>query len=371
MAIVDLPARVSRSLGQRGRGTTILVIRLGALGDVLRTLPAVRLLARAWPEARIAWAVDAAWRAVLEGHPDVGLVVDIPRREWGRALGRPREWPRLLRSLDERRRTIRSLAPAVVVDFHGDLRSGLIGRASGAAIRVGFDGHQQREGNRLFSTHRVPSGDRRTPRMERNLSLVRAMGLSVDPLPRAGLALVARGRAAAYEALGPPPASGYAIVAPGASALQAYKKPPAVVLSAACRAIERLGGTPFVVWGPGEEEDARRVSDLAGPGARLAPPTTLAALAALLDRARLFVGGDSGPMHLACAVGCPVVAIYGPTDPIVNQPWGVPSRAVAPRDRLYTGRKSVDRVRGFDGLVADDVERATADLWAASEDRPR
>jgi 3-deoxy-D-manno-octulosonic-acid transferase/heptosyltransferase-1 len=342
------------------------------LGDVVRTVPAVRIVARAWPEARIAWAVDVAWRVVLDDHPDVDLVVDIPRREWGRAFGRPADWPRFLRSVLERVGVVRRLAPALALDFHGDLRSGLIGRISGAAIRVGYDGHQQREGNRMFSTHRVPSGDRRTPRMERNLSLVRAVGLATDPLPRPDLPLVVRGRAeadAVLGAAGPAPGSGCAILAPGASRRQAYKKPPPELLAAACSTVERRGGTPLVVWGPGEEEDARRVVALAGPGTRLAPKTSLATLAALLDRARIFVGGDSGPMHVACAVGCPVVAIYGPTDPVVNQPWGVPSRVVAPRDRAYTGRKSEDRGRGFHGLASEDVERAVAQLWDASGDR--
>jgi len=371
-AIVDLPATVARSLGVRGRGATVLVVRLGALGDVVRTVPAVRLLARHWPEARFLWAVDTAWRTVLDGHPDLAGLVEIPRRAWGRALRQPAAWPGLARSIAERCRALADLAPALVVDFHGDLRSGLIGRLSRAPLRVGFEGHQQREGNRLFSTYRVPSVDRRTPRMERNLSLVRALGIACEPLPPADLPLAGRGRdeaAAALGALAPGRAEAYAVVAPGASRRQAYKKPPPEVLAAACEAIGRADATALVVWGPGEEADARRVVGLAPRATCLAPPTSLPALAALLERARLFVGGDSGPLHLACAVGCPVVGIYGPTDPRVNQPWAVPHRVVYPRDRVYSGRRSVDRPAGFAGLETADVVRAVADLWAASPAR--
>ncbi len=365
-AIVDLPAAVARALGSRGQGATILVVRLGALGDVVRTVPAVRLLVQHWPEARFVWAVDSAWRVALDGHPDLAGIVDIPRRAWGQKLRAPREWPALVHSVAERRRVLAALAPALVVDFHGDLRSGVIGRLSRAPVRVGFAGHQQREGNWLFTTHRVPSADRRTPRMERNLSLVRALGAPIEPVPPAQLALVDRGRAEARAVVAGLPAgtATYAVVSPGASARQAYKKPPSDVLAAAANEIGRTGATALVVWGPGEEPDARRVVELAPRAAVLAPPTTVAALAGLLDGARLFVGGDSGPMHLACAVGCPVVAIYGPTDPRVNEPWGVPHRAVVPRGRSYTGRRSVDREGGFAGLEASDVVRSVSELWS-------
>ena len=367
-AIADLPATVTRIFGGAGRGATILVVRLGAMGDVVRTVPAVRLLAHRWPEARIVWAVDAAWRVLLDGHPDIVGLIEIPRRAWGRAVHRPSSWPALARSIAALHGTLRSWSVDLVLDFHGDLRSGSIGRLSGAPVRVGFAGHQQKEGNWLFSTHRVPSTDRRTPRLQRNLSLVRALGAPVDPLPPAALPLVARGREAAREVLrklgivGPE----YAIVAPGASARQAFKKPPAESLAAACAAIERAAGTALVVWGPGEEAEARRVIELAGASARLAPPTTLTELAALIEGARLFVGGDSGPMHIACAVGCPVIAIYGPTDPHVNEPWGVVHRTVFPRGREYTGIRREDRARGFAGLDPADIARAVVDLWPAA-----
>ncbi len=370
-AIVDLPATAERILGASGRGATILVLRLGAMGDVVRTVPAVRLLARRWPDARIAWAVDSAWRVVLDGHPDLAGLIEIPRRAWGRSLRAPLAWPGLVRSIAGLAATLRGWSVDLALDFHGDLRSGSIGWLSGAPVRVGFAGHQQREGNRFFSTHRVPSTERRTPRMERNLSLVRALGAPVAPLPRAALPLVANGRDAARDLLRASglPSAGYAVVAPGASARQAYKKPPAEALAAACAAIARGAGTTLVVWGPGEEDDARRVVDLAGAAARLAPQTTIPTLAALIDGARLFVGGDSGPMHLACAVGCPVVAIYGPTDPRVNAPWGVEHRTISPPGRAYTGIRSADRAGGFAGLDPAEVARAVTDLWAGTGSR--
>jgi ADP-heptose:LPS heptosyltransferase len=344
---------------------TVLVVRLGALGDVLRTLPPVRLLRRALPCSAIWWVVDDRWRVALDGHPDLAGTIAVPRRDWGRLVRSPAGWPALLRSVRGFRDRLRDLDPDLVLDFHGNLRSGIIGRLSGAPVRLGYAGHQSKEGNRWLTTHRVPAGSRRTPRIERNLDLVRTVGAPDGPLPLGDLPLARAGTAAANRIVAESCGSSrvFAVINPGASRSQAYKKPPAALLSAAAMRLARRDVTPLVVWGPGEEPDARQVVERAAGTSVLAPPTDLPALAALLERARLFVGGDSGPLHLACAVGCPVVALYGATDPVVNGPWGVSSRSVFPVDRVYTGIKRIDRKGGgFDGIAEERVGRAVDEL---------
>ena len=349
------PPELVRAIDDHGAGLRILVVRLGAFGDVLRALPAFRLARFALPDADIRWVCDDRWASILEGHPDLDGVIAVPRRArsagaflaFVRALRRPR--------------------PGLVLDFHGNLRSGIVGRLSGSPVRLGHDGHQQKEGNRLFTTHRVPEGERRRSRIERNLDLVRALGLPDSPLPTAGLELPAaacrRATSIVRDLLGS--VAPYAILNPGASAAQAYKKPPRELLVAAARRVADAGVAPIVVHGPGEHEDARAVADAGA--ARLAPPTSIFELAALLSRARLFVGGDSGPLHLACAVGCPVVGIYGPTDPVVNAPWGSQHRVVSPPGRPYTGIKRLDRAAGgFAGIVPEDVEAAVDALLATT-----
>jgi ADP-heptose:LPS heptosyltransferase len=225
-------------------------------------------------------------------------------------------------------------------------------------VRLGFDGHQQKEGNRFFTTHRVPAGDRRTPRLERNLDLVRAMGLPDRPIPDAGIAIGPAEAARAREIVRALADDGraYAILNPGASRRQAYKKPPAALFGAAARALAGHGIASIVSSGPGEDEDADRVMELAADWALRAPSTDLKTLAALLSDARIFVGGDSGPLHLACGVGCPVVGLYGPTDPVVNTPWNVPFVALTRPGSRHTGVKSRDReLEGFEGLTEDAV----------------
>jgi heptosyltransferase-1 len=237
-------------------------------------------------------------------------------------------------------------------------------------VRLGYDGHQQKEGNRLFTNLRVPAGDRRTPRLERNLELVAALGLPVSPVPDAGLAIpatsleAARAVAASCAGDGAP----YAVLNPGASWRQAYKKPPASLFAAAARALAARRICPIVVNGPGEEEDALRVVEASEGVARRAASTTLWTLSALIRGARVFVGGDSGPLHLACGVSCPVVGLYGPTDPVVNSPWNVPFVALVRPGSAHTGIKRLDRVReGFDGLTTEAVADAIGEIL----DRPR
>ncbi|HEX6853518.1 MAG TPA: glycosyltransferase family 9 protein [Candidatus Polarisedimenticolaceae bacterium] len=352
---MEFPAEIHRGLADHGAGLRVLVLRLGAFGDILRALPAMRLARFALPDAAFHWVCDDRWAGIVEGHPDLDGVIPLPRRS--PSVG---AWVAFVRAL-------RAVRPSLVLDFHGNLRSGLVGRLSGAPVRLGHEGHQQKEGNRWLTTHRVPAGERRRSRIDRNLDLVRALGVPASPLPSAGIEIPASAERRAREIvreLGALP-NGYAILNPGASASQAYKKPPRPLLQAAATRLSTAGVRPIVVHGPGEIDDARAVA--AGAGAGLAPATSIFELAALLAGARLFVGGDSGPLHLACAVLCPVVGIYGPTDPVVNAPWGSEHRVVAPPGRVYTGIRRLDRESGgFAGIVAADVEVAVDALLQAT-----
>ncbi len=370
-----LPASLISALERHGEGLKILVVRLGALGDILRTLPAVRLVHSGLPGASIHWLAREPWTEFLEDHRDLDGVVAFPADALGRYGASPLAWPRLAAETRKGVQRVRRVGADLVLDFHGDLKSGLLGILSGAPTRLGYSGPQQREGNRLFTTHHVPAGPRRMSRIERNLLLVRALGLPHAPLPDAGLAstipVVRAARALAASLAGD--GHRYAVLAPGASRRQSYKKPPAPLLAAAARALARHEIAPIVVHGPGEEADAARAVGEAGGLARLAPPTDLRVLAELLRRAHVFVGGDSGPLHLACAVGCPVVALYGPTDPIINAPWGVPSAVVCPPGRAYTGVKRRDRRQGrFEGIAPEHVEAAVEEvLTLRRETEPR
>jgi heptosyltransferase-1 len=345
-----------------------LVVRLGAMGDIIRTLPPVRLLRQGLPEASIQWTMDSHWQLLLDGHPDLDMLHPVPRKALRESFRSPIRWSGWCGHASAYRRRLRTQQIGLVLDFHGNLRSGAIARISGATARFGYAGHQQKEGNRFFTTHRVAAGDRRTPRMERNLDLIRVLGIPDAPLPGGDLPLVTSGAARATEILGELKLSPgrFAVIAPATSLSQAYKIPPTALLAEACHQLAAAGITPLVVWGPGEIEYGQKIVDFENSRAILAPPTDLPTLAALLSEARMFVGGDTGPLHLACAVGCPVIGIYGPTDPQVNQPWGVPYRTVYPLGAEYTGIKKLDRSHDFSGIENGQVTKAVNQLLATS-----
>lgn len=358
-AVRPLPPIVLERLADGGRDLTVLVLRFGALGDLFRTLPPVRLIRAALPRARLIWAVDDRWQVALEGHPDLDEILALPR------IHRGDPWAAVVAKIRRWRAGLREAGADLVLDFHGNLRSGVAGWLSSAPVRLGYAGQQQKEGNRYFTTHRVAPGSRRSSRMERNLSLVRALGIACDRLPDSGLvfsdASLEQARDIVLESFGAD--RSYAVLSPGSSRTQSYKRPPVSLLAAAIDALEEGGVSTLVVHGPGEEADAGRLVEAAPRGSRLAPSTDLRVLAALLRDARAFVGGDSGPLHLACAVGCPVVGLYGPTDPAVNSPWGVPHRAVSPAHTAYSGVKKNDRRVGrFEQISSGQVAGAIGEL---------
>jgi lipopolysaccharide heptosyltransferase I len=299
----------------------LLVIRLGAVGDVIRTLPAVRWIKRACPAVPIAWVVEDLSRDLLLGQPDIDEVIRFPRRELREALAHPlraaRAFAALLRILRSRRFT-------VAADFQGSCKSGLLALLSGARRRVGFAPGHSREASWIFTNEWVRPPVARMNRVARNLQVASALGGSDDdvtvPLPE-----LAEDRAEADRIVGELRAGGRRVVvfSPGTSHRQRHKRWPIGHYARLASLMQRtIGVTPAIAWGPGEEEIARAIVLESGDGAQLLPPMGLRLLASVLRRADLFVGADTGPMHLAWAVGCPVVAVFGPTDPALNAPLG-------------------------------------------------
>ncbi len=306
----------------------ILVVRLGAIGDVVRTLPAVRLLRRTWPRARIGWLVEPAARPLVEGHPDVDRVIVFPRGRIARDLGR--RDPAFLAPLREFLDRLGAERPDLSLDFQGSFKSGLLAWLAGAPARFAFDRAHAREGSHLFATHRVSLPPDRVHRVLRAAWLARAAGAREGPLA-ADLGLGPGELAAGREerdrlAAGAP----LVVLAPFSSARQEWKRWPLERWTAVAALLARDGTRVVVAAGPGEEADARRLAAEAGEGVVFPGTWSLRHLAAVLAHADLFVGGDTGPMHLAWAAGCRVLAIYGPTDPALNAPFGPGHRVLAP-----------------------------------------
>jgi ADP-heptose:LPS heptosyltransferase len=306
----------------------ILLVRLGAVGDVVRTLPAASALRAAYPGAHLAWLVEPAAAGVVEGQPWVDEVLVFPRGELEAALRGGRLGScvaglvRFVRALRRRRFDL-------AVDFHSIAKSALLARASGAPVRAGYAPPFGREASWWLATARARLGAGRLSRFARNLALVEFLGVPAAPRP-APLRVGAEARRRIAEALGEGPAP--VVVHPGTSAATPHKRWTTGGWAEVARALAGDGLPVLVSHGPHPEERAfaeRIVAGAAG-AARLAPATAgLDELAALLERARLFLGSDSGPLHVASLVGTPVVQLLGPTDPVENAPHpATPSRTV-------------------------------------------
>jgi lipopolysaccharide heptosyltransferase I len=280
-----------------------LIVRLGALGDIVHTVPAAAALRRAFPDARIDWVVDARHA------PFADLVQPIDRVI---ALDRPTvaAWIDLVRQLRPGRYD-------VALDFQGLMKSAVIARASGARRVAGFSiWHLREKGARPFYSE-VDAPPEATHVIQKNLSLLSTVGV-VTPEIRFPLA---RTRSAALDVVRDQiGAAAFALINPAAA--WPNKRWPAQrygEIAAFLRDVRGLAS--YVLWGPGEAPLAQEAIEASSGAARLAPPTTTADLLELSREAALMVSGDTGPLHIAGAAGTPLVAIFGPTDPARNGPW--------------------------------------------------
>jgi heptosyltransferase-1 len=294
--------------------TKFLIVRLGALGDIVHAIPVAAALRRAFPSARIDWLVSAKHREILD------LVPVIDRRLVVRDRGDAGGGTPLLAAIRELRRTHYDAA----IDLQGLIKSAAIARASGAPRVIGFSSAYAREGlARLFYTDvHDPGGEGIYARSETrhvveiNLGLLAPLGIDAGkpefPLDRV--------ESAAAREMRDRTGGRYALLNPGA-AWPNKRWPPERLAALATAIRDRHGLMSVVLWGPGERELAETVVAHAGGAAVLSPQTTIADVVALARGASLMVSGDTGPTHIGAAVGTPLVGIFGPTRPERNGPW--------------------------------------------------
>jgi heptosyltransferase-1 len=295
----------------------ILIVRLSALGDIVHTLPVAENAARAG--ATVGWVVERPYRELLEPNPSVSKLFVADTRAWRqRVLAAPAEIGRLQGALTE-------FGPDVTLDVQGLWKSALVAQLARAPI-LGFAAAERREpASAVLARRRVRPGPDARHVVDRNLALLSAAGLAVERLaPDARYLLAARApEADAFLAKLPRP---FALYHPGASRSDKTWGEERFAELARRLAHER-GLAPVVSWGPGDEERAALLARLV-PEATALPRLAFAGLAHVLAAAALLVAGDTGPLHLADALGTRVVAVFGPTDPARNGPYGQPHAAV-------------------------------------------
>jgi heptosyltransferase-1 len=302
-----------------------LIVRLGALGDVVHAVPVAAALRRAQPAARIDWLVSAKHGEFLT------FVTGIDRRFEIRDRHGAGGGQSLLSALRE----LRTVRYDVVLDLQGLIKSALMARLTGARRIVGFSSAYLREplARMAYTETWDPGGPGMFDPQERrhvvdvNLGLLQTIGL------RAGAAEfpVAPPKSHAADHVAQQTHGRYALINAGA-AWPNKRWPPDRFADLARRMSSRHGLRSVVLWGPGEHDLADSIVSQAGDAAILSPPTTIGDLLAIASRAVLMISGDTGPTHLAAAVGTPIVGVYGPTRPERNGPWGVRNVSVSRAD---------------------------------------
>ncbi len=305
----------------------ILAIRLGALGDVLNVFPAIRGLKAAMPDSEISWLVEETAAPLVQANPDIAKVFVMPRRRWQAALFRPGKMLPLPREVSQFIRQIRNGNCDAALDFQCTLKSGVLGALSRIPCRIGFAPPHCREMSHLFTTEQVQLPSSPISRAQKNLALVRALAPQAE-CGRSTLNFSPDDSAFAQSLVEQWRVETRTLIAihPGTSDFGSFKRWPTDRYAQVARQLrDKLGAATLVTWGPGERDLAARVAALSHGAALVAPETTLPQLAEIIRRLDLFIASDTGPLHLAAALGRPVVAIFGPKDPVIYGPYGCPS----------------------------------------------
>lgn len=324
----------------------ILIIKPSSLGDVTHALPVLNLVRNRWPAARISWLVAPACAGLLEGLKTLDEVIVFERRRFGTAWRNPAAGLDLIRF----KRDLKRRGFDLVIDLQGLFRSGWLAWQTGAPVRIGFA--NAREFAPLFYTHRVPIDSLEIHAVDRYLQVAKALGCEDHPVEfhfpvtdehrlyvdsllsgNAGTSLtpVSQHWQDARVTIESPRATGglstsavpYAVLLPGANWLT--KRWPAENFEALVAPLrDRFGLTSVLAGGPDVADLASRI-----PSAiNLIGQTNLPQLVALLQRAALVIANDSGPMHIAAALGRPLVTLFGPTNPIRTGPYNRPHSVV-------------------------------------------
>lgn len=319
----------------------ILITRLSAIGDCILTMPLASALRRQFPDALLTWVAEPGPAKLLRGHECLDELI-VVKKGWLKS-------PSLVWKL---RRRLRQLRPDIAIDPQGLTKSSIVAYMSGARRRIGFAKPLGRElstwlNNELHQPKTLHLVDRQ-------LELLESLGVT-SPKVRF---LVPRDVAALETVLtfldAADWAKDFAVINTGAgwdSRLWPVERYGAVARHLG----ETHGVSSVVVWaGPRERAWAQETVDLSDGHAVLAPPTSLADVAELLRRARLYVGSDTGPMHLASAVGTPCAALFGTTRPEHSGPYG--SQHVCVQKYYQAGTSRQRRKASNDAMAAIAVD---------------
>lgn len=342
----------------------LLIVRLGSMGDIIHTLPVAAALRQAFPNAQMGWVVEERWAELLctlptprsgprsPQRPLVEKVHTVNTKKWRKALFSTQTWERIAAAVSD----LRAPRYQVAIDFQGAARSAWIARISRANTIYGFAQPRENVATMLYGRKVVPRG---AHIVEQNLSLAEAVAGRTLEMPSVEFPHDAAAEKECEAGLRERKLDRFAFLNPGAG--WGAKQWPVERYGEVAKRLAKLGLRSLVNFGPNEEELAKTV-EACSSGAAARISCSLTQLIALTRRAALFVGGDTGPMHLAAAMAVPVVAVFGPTDPARNGPFSKNSIVLRSKISATSHSRKNEPDAGLLQITADEVAAAAQHL---------
>jgi heptosyltransferase-1 len=338
----------------------ILITRLSSMGDVIHALPAAALLRQTLPGASLGWVIEERWIELLcalptprsgprsPQRPLVDAIHAVNLKQWRSSLFSSHTWERIAAGLSD----LRGRRYDAVIDLQGAVRSAILAHWSGAPVIYGSTQPRENVAS-MWYTHKIVTHCRHV--VEQYSELARAFdGQAVRPIPDAVLPCDPLAEETVDKSLRQAGITDFAILNPGAG--WGAKQWPADRYGDVAKALAVQGISSIINFGPGEESLAQIAVSGSGDSAR-AMSFSVGELIALTRRARLFIGGDTGPLHLAAALHVPVVALFGPTDPTRNGPFRTKSIVLR---RPFSPTTLKRRTEADEGLLSISREEVIA-----------
>jgi 3-deoxy-D-manno-octulosonic-acid transferase/heptosyltransferase-1 len=295
----------------------ILIVKLSAIGDVIHTLPSLAALRKLYPDAHITWVVEEAAADLVKNHPMLDAVLISRRKNWIKSL-RQGEFSRPLREMRAFLRELRKSPYDLVIDFHGLLKSAVIVLLSGGKRKLGYDSLQELSG--LFYNEKIPE-DMNKHAVDRYLDFTRYLGAKIEEaqfiLPSDNTA-----QTRIQSLLKKYHLENKKFIAVNPVAYWETKLWNDEKFAGLADLIKTKLNIEVVFTGSEKESIKKITAQMQDKAVNLAGETSLPELAHLYKNALMLITTDSGPMHLAAAVGTPVIALFGPTDPQRTGPYG-------------------------------------------------
>lgn len=354
---------------ETGNIDRLLIVRLSAMGDVIHTLPAAQALRAAFPHAMIGWLIEERWAELLcapgtsrrgvrsSQRPLVDWVHTVNLKGWRRSLFTLSTIERVVREWND----MRGARYDVAVDLQGAIRSAVLARWSGAPVVLGSSEPRESPASLWYIRQAIVRG---AHVIEQNLSIAEALVGHRLSANRVELPCDPRAESVIDEHLAQLGRTNFALISPGAG--WGAKRWPAERYGKVARALAKSGVPSIVNYGPGEEGLARDVEEASEKTAKRLQ-CSISELIALTRRARVFIGGDTGPLHLAAALQVPVVAIFGPTDPARNGPYGTRSVVLRSPSSTTSHTRNPNPDEAMLEIGVDEVVDAARGLLAAGE----